>query len=360
MDIALKTLVLIIFILVPGFLFRRVYFQGPFSQQFDSKSWSHSIFYSALFGILINFIGFYCYEYLFQKINYPYCLSFYNSLTKEEIKKKDLNLFSIESVYKYLAILYFLSIFLGWFIYEVVRNFKLDRYFGPLRFSNNWHYYFKGEIKDFKDFSLEKGKCNATTVDVLVKSEKDGNNLYSGILTSYDLDHNGNLDYIVLTETQIYNQTQKKFRDIHSTVFKIPNSNINNINFRYSYLDEDTTTIDFISVVLLFSLWFYTWWDPSSILFDYNLPSKIVLKLFICFTIIGISVTISSILRLLIYNKILKPVTEDMNPKEKSQIEKSNSEKLLKIKTMKNDIRGSFYSTLTFVIACVAIIYFTY
>lgn len=360
MDIALKTLVLIIFILVPGFIFRRVYFQGTFSKQFDSKSWSHSLFYSALFGIILNFIAYYYYEYLFSKIDYTTCLSFYNSITKESIPEKDIQAFNIESVYKYLGILYILSVIIPWLIYLIIRNLKLDRYFEPLRFANHWHYYFKGEIKDFKEFSLAKGKCSAATVDVLVKSEKDGNNLYSGLLSSYSLDNNGTLDSILLTQAQIFKKESGIFKDIHSTVFIIPNSNISNINIRYTFEEKDDTVIDFITVTIFIGLLIFFWFDFKNIFTDYNLVSKIFIKILVTAICFLFSFFIESTYEYLRYDIKLTDVPQNSTVDIIEIINNDNIRKQSKIIELRNNFLGSFILVSFLFIVLIIILYFTY
>jgi hypothetical protein len=360
MDIALKTLVLIVFILVPGFLFRRVYFQGTFSKQFDSKTWSHSLFYSALFGIIINFLAYNCYEEFIKIIDYKACLKFYTSISKESLSEKDLDDFNIKSIYKYLGILYGLAIVVAWIIYLIVRNFKLDRYFAPLRFSDHWHYYFKGEIKDFKEFTLSKGKCSVVTADVLVKSEKDGSNLYSGLLSSYSLDDKGALESISLTQVQIFKKDTKTFKDIHSTVFIIPNSNILNINLRYTFQEEDTTIIDFIFGVLFLLSLAIIWIDPFFLLYDYSLIFKIFLKLLTSITMLGSLVTFFSIFRYLSYDKSLKLVLQSLSEEKIDEILKYNQDKSLRIRKLKKEISDNLLAVLFFLTLLALIIVFTY
>jgi len=344
MDIALKTLVLIIFILVPGFIFRRVYFQGTFSKQFDSKSWSHSLFYSALFGIVLNFIGYTAYEYFFKTIDYHTCLELYNSISEEKIDKKTLKKFNIISAYKYLSLLYTISIILGWLVYISIRNLKLDRYFEPLRFLNHWHYYFTGEIKDFKEFTLQNGRCSVVAVDVLVKSEKEGNNLYSGLLSSYSLDNNGNLESIALTQAQIFKYDKKEFKDIHSHVFIIPNSTIQNLNLRYTFQEEDNTIINFLTTSVYTLFLIYVWFDINHVFIDYNFLSKIALKMWASFAGISIPAIIDVIFRYFKFDLKLKNIPKNSDLKKSASINKENEI----AKTTRNKLNAEFKVALFF------------
>jgi len=360
MDIALKTLVLIVFILVPGFLFRRVYFQGTFSKQFDSKTWSHSLFYSALFGIILNFLAYNCYEHLLKEIDYKACLSFYNSITKDSIPEKDLVAFDIKSIYKYLGILYGLAVIVAWIIYLIVRNFKLDRYFAPLRFSDHWHYYFKGEIKDFKEFSLSKGRCSVVTADVLVKSEKDGNNIYSGLLSSYSLDDKGGLESISLTKAQIFKQDKKEFKDIHSTIFIIPNSSILNINLRYTFLEEDDTIIDFITLTIYIVSLIFLWIDFQNIFTEYNFISKIFLKLIGTVACLFFPVFIDALYRFVSFNSKPQIKPKGVSAKEIEQIDKVNNNKKIKKKDLGYDILIAIALGVIFFGILLSILWITY
>lgn len=359
MDIALKTLVLIIFILVPGFLFRRVYFQGTFSKQFDSKSWSHSLFYSALFGIVLNFIGYNIYEYFFKNVDYHACLELYNSISKESIDEETLEKFNIISVYKYLCTLYAASIILGWLVYITIRNLKLDRIFEPLRFLNHWHYYFTGEIKDFKEFTLQNGRCSVVAVDVLVKSEKDGNNLYSGLLSSYSLDNNGNLESIALTQTQIFKKDKKEFKDIHSHVFIIPNSNIQNLNLRYTFQEDDSTIINFVTASVYTIFIIYTWFDINNIFTEYHFLSKIILKLLASFAGISIPAIVDLIYRFFQSDLKLKDIPKNSDSKKINEIRNANEIKKTKRKAFIGQFTVAFIFGFLFFGILALILYFT-
>jgi hypothetical protein len=360
MDIALKTLVLIIFVLVPGFLFRRIYFQGTFAKQFDSKSWSHSLFYSALFGIVLNFFAYHLYERFFLPINYNICLKLYNSISKESISDDIARGFNLGSTYKYLSVLYGLAFVSAWAVYIIIRNLKFDRYFEPLRFHNHWHYYFKGEIKDFREFSLPKGKCSVTAADILVKSEKEGNNLYSGLLSYYSFDNNGNLESVTLTQAQIFKNEKKEFKDINSHVFIIPNSIIQNINLRYTFEEEDNTVRDFITVTLFLSLMVYFWFDFPDIFKGYNLISKIFLKILVTFISTFIVSLIEAIYDYLFLDKKILAIPTDTDLKIIARINEQNNKKTKRLKEIKDQFILAFNLGLFFLTIFGVIMYFTY
>lgn len=345
MDIASKTLVLIILVLGPGFIFRRFYFQGTFARQFDSKSWSHSLFYSALFGLILNLIAFNSYEYYFKTISYESCLNFYNSISKESIDQKVSKTFNFIDVSNYLMLLYGASIALAWISYLLVRNFKLDRYYTPLRFSNHWHYYFKGEVKDFREFSLPKGISSATAADILVKSEKNGSNLYTGLLVDHSLDNDGNLESIILSEPKIYKTELKVFSEIESHILIIPYSTVQNINLRFTFKEEDNTTIDFLAIIMFIFTTVYVFLDPSNIFSAYTLLSKIGLKLLAFLCALGISSTFFSYVKYFISNSKTKNII--LNETNLIQQSKINEMKKLALENLVSTI---FFISLLLII----------
>lgn len=359
MDIALKTLILIVFILIPGFLFRRTYYQGGFSKQFDSKSWSHSIFYSVLFGLLLNVLTIFIFHNYYTQISFGGCKIFYDEITDDTIPV--IKYTNFITVLKYLLGLYGASFFVAYAFFEVVRSFRLDRFFEVLRFTNHWHYYFKGEIKDFKEFSLSKGKCSIVNVDVLVKRDKDtDDNLYTGLLSSYSIcNTTGSLEAIYLTETKKLERLTGTYKDINSTVFIIPNSNILNINLNYTFSDEDTTTVDFITVWFFLIGTFYLWYDPILFFSPYNLISKILLKLLLNLAFLLMILGVSDIMRLIVFDGKNQPIPANSSPAEITRINTSNNAKNDKKRIIKKGISNSFNGFYVFGFFSAIIIWFT-
>lgn len=359
MDIALKTLILIIFILIPGFLFRRTYYQGGFSKQFDSKSWSHSIFYSVLFGLLLNVLTVFIFHNYFTHISYDGCKVFYDEITDDKIPLIKYDNFI--KVLKYLITLYGASFFVAYALFEIVRKFRLDRFFEALRFTNHWHYYFNGEIKDFKEFSLSKGKCNCVNVDILVKRDKDSDdNLYTGLLSSYSIcNSTGILEAVYLTETKVLERSTGTYKDINSTVFIIPNANILSINLNYTFSDEDTTTIDFVTVWLFLIGTFYIWYDSVLFFSPYTLLSKILLKLLLNLTFLLMISCMSDVLRLVVFDGKNQMIPANASLADATRINVSNNAKNDKKQLIKQGIKDSFNFFLFFVIFFALIIYIT-
>lgn len=308
MDTVLHTLLIILFVLVPGFIFRRVYFQGGFSKQFDSKSWSHSLFYSVLFGILIELITLILYTNLYEEINSEALIEFYKCISENIIPNWLFEDKTLISLLVYFVILICCSFGLGYLAYGTVRIFKLDRKFKSLRFNNQWHYYFTGEIKDFTEFKHINGDFMSTHIDALVNTENGKNILYSGFLSEHSICSNtGNLEALYLTFPRRYDQDKKVWKEIDSDVLILPYSKVINLNLRYSF----KKSVAFPYEALLFiSTTIFIWIDCLNLISDYNLISKILLKSFMTMDLILIFGTIT-------FFREFKNTVEDDKKKEK-------------------------------------------
>ncbi|MFN3753127.1 hypothetical protein [Flavobacterium sp.] len=276
MESVLHTLLIIIFVLIPGFIFRRAYFQGGFSKQFDSKSWSHSIFYSIIFGLAIEIVSILVYAEFFEKINGDTVSEFYQYVSKNKIPVWIFDIKVIYNILTFFAILLTTSLISGMGCYHLVRKLKLDRKFKALRFSNHWHYYFTGEIKDFREFRHIKGEFQCSNVDALVNTEDGKNILYSGLLTEHTLCSNGDLEAIYLTYPKRYDKEKKEWKLIPSDVLIIPYSKVLNLNIRFSFIK--VKPFPWIAIVFIIGVVFI-WWDFFNLLSAYNFISRLFLKL---------------------------------------------------------------------------------
>lgn len=275
MESVLHTLLIIAFVLIPGFIFRRSYFQGGFSKQFDSKSWSHSIFYSIIFGLAIEIISILIYTRYFEKINGTSISEFYNHISKNKIPIWIFDIKVIYNILTFFSILLITSLLSGVFCYHLVRKLKLDRRFKSLRFSNHWHYYFTGEIKDFREFRHIRGVFQCSNVDVLINTEDGKNILYSGLLTEHTLCSNGELEAIYLTYPKRYNKEKEEWKLIPSDVLIIPYNKVINLNIRFSFIQ--VKPFPWIAIVFLIGS-IAIWIDYFNFLSQYNTVSIFFLK----------------------------------------------------------------------------------
>ncbi len=96
----------------------------------------------------------------------------------------------------YNFILLALAAAVAWLLRKIVIGYRLDLRFRTLRFSNEWYYFLTG-----REWDHQPGDIALVMVDAFAVV---GNEtfIYSGRLDSYKLAHDGNLDYIRLTNTR--------------------------------------------------------------------------------------------------------------------------------------------------------------
>ena len=196
-SLTIVTIVYIIMLVVPGVFFKRIYFQGPFTRQFQSGLFADRLVTSLFWGILVQVVTFYIFINTFN-VQYDSIFELltetHSKLSKNEVP--DFNETGLTNILLYLLGSVLIALFLGFFAFHFVRIFKLDQRFAVLRFANKWHYYFSGEIlntREFKLNSLKRGKVTATLIDVLVKYGENDNRLFSGNLMQYSISPEGNL-----------------------------------------------------------------------------------------------------------------------------------------------------------------------
>jgi hypothetical protein len=196
-------------------------------------------------GLFIQLLTFYIFKNLpngtktgFETINFNTLSEFYNNVINFKFTELNLYYDLFISIIVYLALVIILSAITAQIFWYIVRGLKLDRKYKILRFDNFWNYYFKGEIKDFKEFNgLNKGKVILVKADILLNNESTDPILYSGILSQYTIKNKSNeLENIYLTETQVWKKNKKNKhikKDIPGDCMIIPNKNILNINLNY-------------------------------------------------------------------------------------------------------------------------------
>jgi hypothetical protein len=319
-SIGLYALIFIcVFILVPGYIARRFYFNGQFSKQmlWSSKSLS-SLFYSLIIGVLIILIFiFILNQFISNEIDLDnYLFKFHiNFISNNEFDYKKLNeIFSgISNNIKYtylpfLTGLYLFSAFIGFRTCKLILYLGLDVKFKIFRFANEWYYLFNGKILKLEN-PTKNGFNNNLHVkhiylDVLVK-EGDVNTLYSGFFGDYDLSHKNynKLEKLHLFKPSRYKKTDNGtiIKNIPGDIFTIFGENIININSTYVYQNEDDIKskkfklykslfliVQFMSVLIFFFFTFYLLFPfkISKIHFLAKLLSQsIMVKLFFLFTV---------------------------------------------------------------------------
>lgn len=130
------------------------------------------------------------------------------------------------------------------FVSRTVRVLRVDRWFTVLRFRNHWNYYFNGEIKGFRPYKgLLKGKVLEVRADILVRIENEEPRLYSGVIKSYTINNNHELEYVYLTKASIYKKNnatgnKRELKQIPGDVFIVNAEDIINLNLHYITTDH--------------------------------------------------------------------------------------------------------------------------
>jgi hypothetical protein len=265
---------LIFFIIaLPGLLFRRFYYQGDFSKQFNTKDFIINLFYSFIIGAIIIFISIIIHnKFVSVWLKWEPVLSqdikeIIETCLKERLilinyvdKFFDQTFLSHLLVFGLIVLIN--SILFSSIIFYLIRQLRLDINFKILGFNNYWYYYLRGEFLRFSDFNIDYKKIHFVYADILVKINESNYKLYTGVIKQYYLDSNGNLESIHLSEVSKYDDNAiVRQREIPSHCFIIPNSNIININLRVLYESNNNTKYyNFISrfkpVLFVFSLIF--------------------------------------------------------------------------------------------------------
>ena len=243
MNLTLGFIAFFISIVIPGILFRRFFFYGEFSKQFNTKDpVLHSIFFSIIPGIVMQIIcvTFYKLSFGFES-SYLDVFTIFRDITSDgsngtqdstkNFIENDILIFFIYSVFVFIF-----SAFAGWSCSRFIRARKWDKKYKLFRFKNQWYYIFSGEVlnmKKFEDahkdaFKRNKGKDQDTLMtyaDILVSvsDQNDRKELYTGYVVDYDLksDDISKLDKVYLIDTHRY---KKKNLDITATEEKSKDS----------------------------------------------------------------------------------------------------------------------------------------
>ena len=221
-DIGFNALVILIFLIIPGVIFRRFYFQGEFSKQFKLHNLTLTLIFSLVLGIIIQVISFSLYRYQIEAfvLNYLNTEDSFLSNVKgiyDALIKIETECMTSESNYFFQIVIflvysYVVAFLCSIFVWAFVRLLKLDRAFKIFRFNNHWNYYFKGEIKDFREFKhLDKGKVLYTEADVILQTNSGDRKMYSGILSQYTIEPKTNkLENIYLTNARKWKLVENK------------------------------------------------------------------------------------------------------------------------------------------------------
>ncbi len=246
------------FIIIPGYLLRRFYYQGEFSKQLYSYngqipnliySFITGLFFTLIYVFIINLVQANTIDVEEILINFDNLIekdvtTEINEISNIKASEKFLGLYSklYNTYLPYLFSIYLFTIFIGVISSKLVIYFNLDSVFKLLRFKNSWHYLFTGRILKqykFKNSISKDLKIEYNYIDVLVDNKTEKPQLYSGLYVDYSLNPNDpcKLEKLHLTKTIRYskknNDTEKK--EIPGEIFTILGENILNINCNYVF-----------------------------------------------------------------------------------------------------------------------------
>jgi hypothetical protein len=253
MEISLGFIVILFLILFPGLIFRRLYYYGEFSKQFNSGLNVVSLLaISSVPGILLLITSYHFYCFFINSIDIAGIIDSLKDLNNPdyrllEEKRISFKILFEEKISPFVAFLYLTSFLFGGVAGRLIRISRLDTRFKLLRFKNYWFYLFNGEHTSFRKMrhlKAENKKHLFTKADVLIESSSE-NLLYSGIIVDYELDGNDsrNLSKLMLQNAQRYSlkQGSRVAVDIPGTLLVVDCSSLKNINLTHIY--EDTTDI---------------------------------------------------------------------------------------------------------------------
>lgn len=245
------------FLIIPGFLARRFYYQGEFSKQINLNNNSFmNVIYSLFVGIILSLLFVFIFNcFVINEIDIDTVLSDFdrNFITSSPVATDGDARFAglsknMKSYYlPFIGAIYAFSALAGYIASTIILFFNLDTRSKFLRFNNNWHYQFSGRILRFKKNSSDvfnhKLKVKYTYLDILVAEKGDETTLYSGLFGDYDLNP---YDTTILEKIHLYKATRYKkdngtmlVRKIPGNLFTIMGKNILNINCTYICFDED-------------------------------------------------------------------------------------------------------------------------
>lgn len=203
MNFALPTIILLL-MLVPGFLFRRLYYSGEFSKEYFKQNFTDYLFPSLIISLLIHLM---CQGFIrifgYTTSLWPLFLLVGSNGSSSETGFAFLQIYqNIYPLFFYFAFTAFTGAVLGQLGKYTVRKLKLDRKYKLFRYQNEWHYVFTGEILDFPNIAGQTDvQPEVQYVDALVKTA-EGSVLYSGYLSHYVLSSSNGIDYLYLSDVK--------------------------------------------------------------------------------------------------------------------------------------------------------------
>jgi len=250
----ISSIIIIVWLVFPGVVFKRFYYQGQFTKQFGTGLFADRLITSIFWGVFVQIITFLVYS---RALNFTFIgieadvEDYYKKLSENELPLVSSK--TLIYLLGYQIFLVVIAVLLGTVIHKTIRFFKIDVYSDVFRFTNHWNYYFRGEILSTSEFkALKTGKWTSTQVDVLIDDGTEKNKMVSGYLTQYTLSHKtGDLETIYLTSATRYSHTHSKFISIPGDCLIVQFEKVVDINIRYNQIKSTINIKKTISNIIL-------------------------------------------------------------------------------------------------------------
>lgn len=244
-NIALSSFVYILIFIFPGVLFRKFYYIGPFTKQFNNGNLFErfiitlflSVISVTLSGLVILLLRDVLEIPFLPSISYQTVFNVLNSLQENKLPEPSIFTKTYKDFMILLLLLFSLSAILGSFCFMIVTSLKLDLIMNVFKFNDKWHYHVKGK----NNRKRKDEKYLYTEVNVLFQDGNSDKIMYSGYLNDYTVDENNSIKSVLLEETHRYsynelqNQNQNRERPIRGSLMYIACENVMNINFTHIF-----------------------------------------------------------------------------------------------------------------------------
>jgi hypothetical protein len=245
MSLAVTTLTLI-FLLAPGLACRDGYYSGAFSQRYFKTTFTDVLLAAIVPAVLIHVLAYYAIVRDYYHIDAKTIGILLSGVTEpKEVKEAFSTLsYNAKEIVIYLLSVSVIAWGVGIGLRVIIRGLRWDRKCPWMRFRNEWHYLFTGEILDFPGQPASPEAVDFVYVDALVDCD-EGSVLYSGILAEHFLGKDGGLNKIYLSDTKrrylkedAKSSVTDKYYEMPGDLFVIPYDKIINLHVTYYWIEK--------------------------------------------------------------------------------------------------------------------------
>lgn len=256
MEVSFGFFIILLLIVFPGLIYRRLYFYGEFSKEFMSGyNVAGVLALSVIPGVAIVSLSLILYHFFFCNLNLAQVVDTYKEVANPDVLLKASNGLThdkfngdiLRYAMPFVMFEYLTAFLFGSVLGRLVRITRIDTKFKLLRFKNHWFYTFHGQYKGFKKFGhLDSGPKSHlfTKADILIDTNS-GPRLYSGIVVDYELNENESctLSKVYLRNAERYSKKDDKHIkvDIPGELLVIDCTTLININLTYVYESRKTS-----------------------------------------------------------------------------------------------------------------------